>query len=199
MAAETLTLFTKPETFIRPNRPPACQPYQRIAGVALKGETLWAHQEHAPQELHFDPFDTTRTVLELPTPLVVATVDYFRRYQAERRKSKDLSHNCHHFASWMTGTVLEGDLQVPDDSVRLRFPAEPNLPAGMRGIYTAVEPQAAPDGIAYMHSVIGLGDDPRLLEVVAIDGPMALDTHNRISDHYAQTYCDVVLGADALN
>ena len=108
MSQKEITLYTDTSTWFSPNATRETAPYDRIAGITIDGETMWADPAFIAAENSYRKTDTVAQTLVLPTRLALMTARYFQDFFAQptrfyhpsiTRSDMQERSNCHRFGT----------------------------------------------------------------------------------------------------
>jgi len=188
VANKEITFYTHPSTFGNGYFPES-PPYDRIAGLMIDGETLWAKPSILAEENNYQRTDTEALTLTLPGPLAHTTADYFRDFYADPPHFYTVSNpfaeraaqsNCHRFGTTVWTNRPQGiheatniASQIISKNQRLSDAAPP---LGQLVAFGTIEAENnlwdIRDRLSY-HTQLSLGPD-RYLQVMTFAGNMGL-------------------------
>lgn len=152
----------------------ARHPYQRVVRL----ETSDGIERTDAAFSRYKAKHIVETALPFTDALSQRLIKFFDEYLSERRSEQRL-YNCHRFALWMSDVPIPDDpnsdlVSVADQMVGSGKLHGGFLELGRIGVYSHKK-RNVPTAV---HSVIGLGEaDPRCLQVMSINGYLALDTY----------------------
>ena len=172
-SAGSLVLHTTASTFQSRS-----QIYDRVVGIEYAAQTLWLDPNRFHRDLSagFDKSLTAAVELEVTDEFALRAVEFFDRYMT-RIESVDDNYNCHLFGDWMSGDPLakvRHGARTPYDIVRLGIEVDPPLELGRHGVFGKKYEHGA---VEVTHSIVGLNDPRRCMEVIAVCGYMAIEPY----------------------
>jgi hypothetical protein len=156
MANKEVTFYTHPSTYINPYNAPVSPHYNRVAGLRIDNETLWAKLRVLPSENSYSKTNTEAQTFELPASLVNAVANYFQDFHVNPVPLYTLSgpfseyatqSNCHRFGAsvWADNphSFLEASSVVSaviGEEQRLDPVAAMPLPVGQLAVIGTIDP-----------------------------------------------------------